>query len=127
MSNLAALLSMLGILIATFFGSYWVNTIINDRGDEILSGIVKGVPVSTKNRWLMLFTQWLPYTAFFIAFLGVVGLGFLEVAREIEHPRAKLVGYMCAMMCAGGAAFWGILGSFLFLNMISTLRETTRP
>ena len=25
------------------------------------------------------------------------------------------------------ATFWGILGSFLFLNMISTLRETTRP
>lgn len=127
MSNLAALLSMLGIFIATFFGSYWVNTVINDRGDQILSGVVKGAPVSPKNRRLMLFTQWLPYTAFLIAFLGVVGLGFLEVAREIEHPRAKILGYMCAMMCAGGAVFWGVLGSFLLTNMISVLRETTRP
>ena len=126
MSDLAALLSILVTVIVTFFGSYWVNSVINDRGDEILSGVVKGIPVSTRTRWLMLYTQWLPYTAFFIVFLSVIGLGFLEVGREIEHPRIKLVGYMCATMCAGGAAFWGILGSFLFANMFSAIREATR-
>ncbi|NNE20397.1 MAG: hypothetical protein HKN10_18175 [Myxococcales bacterium] len=126
MSDLAALLSILVVVIVTFFGSYWVNKMINERGDEILSGVVSGIPQTAKTRWLMLFTQWLPYTVFFIAFLLVVGVGFLEVAREIEHPRVELVGYMCATLCMGGAAFWSILGFFLFAHMLSVLRTDAR-
>jgi len=126
MSNLAVLFSILGTVIVTFFGSYWVNKTINDRGDQILSGVVEGLPVSAKTRWLMLFTQWLPYTAFFIVFLLVVGIGFIEVGHGVEHPRVRLVAYMCATMCVGGATFWGVLGSFLFTNMLSVVREADR-
>ncbi len=120
------LLSILALTLSMYFGGMWVSKIINDRNDEILSGVVKGIPVSTKYRWLMLFTNWLPYVIFLCAILLVTGTGVLELAREVEEPRVKIVGYMCAVVLVGGAGFWSILGIFVFANMLSALRDTTR-
>jgi len=125
MSNQTALLSILAITIVVFYNSMWVNKVINDRGDEILCGVVKGVSLSAKYRRLLLFTNWLPYTAFLIAILLVTGLGILEIARAVEEPRITLLGQMCALLCVTGAVFWSVLGSFLFTNMLSAIRSGT--
>ena len=57
------LLSILAIMLTNYFGTMSVVRMINDRNDEILSGFVKGSAVSTRDRQLMLFTNWLPYIA----------------------------------------------------------------
>jgi predicted secreted protein len=120
------LLSILAVIITLFFGSVWVSKTINDRQDEILTGVVKGVPVSTKYRWIMLFTNWLPFVVFLVAFLFVMALGLLELARGAEDERIRLLGYACAVLPTSGAAFWSILGVIEFSNMLSALRDTTR-
>ena len=124
MSDLVALLSILAVIIAVYFGGMWVTKITNERGDEILCGIVKGVPASTKQRWLMLFNTWMPNVVFLIAFLLVIGLGVLQIARGAEEPGVKIVGYMGATLCAGGAVFWFAMGISWFLYYSSVLRET---
>ena len=109
-----------------YFSCMWVTKMITGRGDDILSGIIKGVPVSTKDRRLMLFTDWLSWVALQIALLVILAFSLLELARGAEEPRVGLIGYMCAILCAFGATFWLILGSVLFANMMSVLRKTTR-
>jgi hypothetical protein len=126
MSNSITLLSILAVITAVFLGAIWVSTVINDRGDEILSGVVKGIPVSTKTRWLMLFTQFLTFYLFLVGFLVVTGLGILELARGVEEPGVRIVGYMCASLCASGAVLWILLGTSWFTHHLSVLRQTTR-
>lgn len=74
----------------------------------------------------MLFTNWLPFVVFLIAFLVIAGLGLLELARGAEDERVRLLGYMCAVLPAAAAAFWSIVGVVEFLNLLSALRDTTR-
>jgi hypothetical protein len=120
------LLSILALMMVFYYGVMWVTKIVNERGDEILYGVVKGVPVSTKNRWTMLVANWFPWVVFLIAFIGVMTVGILEIAQAAEAPRVRFFGYMCVTLCAGGAVFWLALGYVLFRNMVSTLRDTTR-
>jgi predicted secreted protein len=126
MPNLT-LLSILALTVSVAFLAFTVSNMINDRNDEILTGVVKGVPVSTKYRWLMLFTNWLPFVVFLIAFLLVTAIGALELSRGTDDGRVRLVGYMCAVVMGSGAVFWSILSVFVtFPNMASVLRDTSR-
>jgi len=123
MSDSTALLSILAVIITGYFGCVWVVKITNERGDEILSGVVKGVPASRKQRWLMLFNQWLPSIIFYAAFLLVISLGILEIARGAEQSGVRLLGYMGATLCAGAAVFSLILGTSWFVYYVSVLRQ----
>ena len=122
MPNLS-LLSILAIMAMLYVGSMWVVRMINDRNDEILTGVIKGVPVSVKDRQLMLFTNWLPYVAFLIAFQLAMSVGLFEVGRGMEEPRIGAVAYIGAVMCAATAIFWVFLAPFVFLSMLSALRK----
>jgi hypothetical protein len=100
--------------------------LINDRGDEALSGIVKGVPVSAKTRRLILFTHYLPLAAFTAGYLFVVGLGVLELARGVVDVRVATIGYMGATLCISGGVVWIGLGAAWVLHVLSALREISR-
>jgi len=127
MWNLIAIALVLAVTIATYLIAMWVTKMTNDRGDEILYGLVKGVPTSIKDRWLMLFTQWLPYAVFLVAFLWITAVGNIQIARSVDDPRVQLLGYMCAGFLAMGGLFWLLLGcGFMFLNMVSALRQVGR-
>ncbi len=57
MSNLTATALILALTMTTYTIAMWISFRTNERGDEILYGVVKGVPISTKDRWLFLFTR----------------------------------------------------------------------
>ncbi len=126
MSDPTLLLSMLALTVFVYFGGMWVSEVINDRNDEIVTGVINGTPISMKYRRLMLFTKWLPYATFLVVFLIVASLGVLELARGADDDRIRIVGYACTMLMLGGAAFWSILGVFVFAHMWSVLRDSTR-
>jgi len=122
MPNLS-LLSILAVIIAVFYASYSVTPIMYNRGDEALSGVVKGVCVSVETRRLMLFTNYMPLCAFVAAFDLVAGLGIFELARGLEEPRVQAVGYMAAVICISGAMVFIGLGGAWFLHTWAVLRQ----
>ena len=127
MWNLIAIALVLVVTIAAYVIAMWVTTVTNRRSDEILYGVVDGVPASTKDRWLLLFTQWLPYAVFLIAFLLICAVGNIQIARCVDDPRVQLLGYMCAGFLAMGGFFWLLLGcGFVFPHMFSALRRSVR-
>lgn len=117
------LLSILAIMLTNYFGTMWVVRMINDRNDEILSGVVKGSLVSTRDRQLMLFTNWLPYVAFLIAFQLAMSVGLYGLGRGAEETTAEIVAYAGSTMCAAAAAFWLVLGPFVFVSMLNAVRK----
>ncbi len=125
MWNLIATLAILGATILAYTIGMWVTRMINDRGDEILYGVVKGVPVSTKDRWFMLFTNWLPYALFLIGFLLIVAIGNVRIAKVVDDPTVATFGYLCAGFLAMGALFWLVLGlAATFPNMVAAIRKS---
>jgi len=126
MSDSSVLLSILGFLAVGFVSGLWVTRMANDRMDEILSGVVKGVSVPEQQRWLMLTNNWLPYAAFLIVFLTILGLGFYRLAGWAQDPMVQLIGYFSAMMCATASVFWLALGAIWVLHFRSVLRQS-RP
>lgn len=115
------------ILVLTMSGYtilMWVVRMTNKRGDQILTGVVEGVPASQKTRSLILFTQYLPYSAFGAAFVAIIALGIREMAAGAEDARVRLIGYMCSVLFATSAIFIAILVPFLFFHIRSAVRES---
>jgi hypothetical protein len=122
MPNLS-LLSILAIMLTNYFGTMWVVKMINDRNDEILTGVVKGTLISTRDRQLMLFTNWLPYVAFLVAFQLVMSVGLYGLGRGAKETTAEIVAYAGSVMCAVAATFWVVLGPFVFVGMLNAVRK----
>jgi len=117
------LLTIVVVIILVFYTSQATVPIINKRGDEALSGVVRGVPVSLRTRQLMLFTHYMPLCVFLATYVLVAGIGLFGLARAAEDEIARAVGYMGAVMCFSGSVVWIGLGGAWFLHTWAELRQ----
>jgi hypothetical protein len=118
MSNLNAIGLIFAILI---FGGFVIS--YTTQSDAITTGIVRGVAISIKERWMILFHDWVP-AAFGIAVFGVIlALGQLEIARQVNDEGIKLLAWLSAGLAGFTSAFWLILGISYFTNCVLILRE----
>ena len=126
MSNLTSILLMLAtfgfmlLVLALFF------TRAHERMDEIVTGVVNGVPVSTRYRWLLLLYDYLGYALACVVLLSVFGIGFFSAADGLTDPRLETLAYFC-----GSASAWGAVGVVVFVAawvfyMVSLLRREKR-
>jgi hypothetical protein len=120
------LLVVLALTFAVYIGVMWVNVLFNARGDDIRSGVVNGIPLSTADRLLLLYGIWLPYIAFAIGFMVFATVGVLELARGAQAPRVRLVGQMSAMLIASGVAFHLLVGAVHFVSLRKAILRTGR-
>lgn len=126
MSNLNAIGLIFAILIFGGFVVSYTTHVIHMRSDSITTGIVRGVPISIKERWMILFHDWVP-AAFGIAVFGVLlALGQLEIAQQVNDEGIKLLAWLCAGLSGFSSAFWLILGISYFTNCVLILREAGR-
>lgn len=126
MSDQSVLLSIMVMIVVTFYSALVVTPLLLDRFDAALSGSVKGMPMSIQTRRLLLVTQAVPICAFICGFLLVVGLGVLELARTAEEPRVKVVGSMAASLAFIGALAYFGMGGVWWFHVSSAMRKTTR-
>jgi len=126
MSNLNAIGLIFAILIFGGFVITYTTHVIHLRSDAITTGIVRGVSISIKERWMILFHDWVP-AAFGIAVFGVLlALGQLEIAQQVNDEGIKLLAWLCAGLAGFTSAFWLILGISYFTNCVLILREAGR-
>lgn len=125
MENEVALPLILALTLTSYVTAMWVTKVTNERGDYILYGLVNGAKASRRDRWIMLVTMWFPYAMFLIAFLIIMALGNLEVARNAHDPRVETFGYMCAVFLGTGAVFWFVLGMlFVLRHLVTAIRNS---
>ncbi len=126
MSNVNAMGLIFAILIFGGFVISYTTHIIHLRSDAITTGIVRGVPISIKERWMILFHDWVP-AAFGIAVFGVLlALGQLEIARQVDDEGIRLLAWLSAGLAGFTSAFWLILGISYFTNCLLLLRDAGR-
>ena len=64
--NSFGLFMVVGILY--IYVRFFLDRLVRDRADAVVTGVIRGVSVPTKHRWLVLQNSWLPAIAALIVF-----------------------------------------------------------
>jgi hypothetical protein len=102
---------------------YYTAKTANDLGIQIATGVIGGNPISTKQRWLMLYSMWMSYE------IGGVSMGiFLAIAqaliaRNVDDENVKLLAYLAAMIAAVASIMWLLQDALMLLHYRSVLRQ----
>ena len=124
MSDLS-ILAVTGALFSFFsFLVYYSTAKVNNRGHEILTGVVAGVPVSTRYRRLLLWITWLPQIAGHLVGSAIFAGMFVALARQAGGADVRTIAYACAFV-AGIGAIYSLGLSLPYLSFLaSSVRES---
>ena len=105
MSALTFLVAESFLMIAATGTMVFIVNIAADRSAEIVTGVVRGIPVSPRAREGILYGMWLPFNALFVALAVFLALTQLQMADHVTDANVKLVVYFVAFLCAMAGAF----------------------
>jgi hypothetical protein len=123
MSNLTAILLMQATFGLMMLCLVLLFVIAHRRMDEIVTGIVNGVPISKKYRSLLPFYDYLGYVALGMILLITFATGFHEVADVAADPSVGTLANFCAVVCAVIAVGIIVLSTVMFFHMLSVVRQ----
>lgn len=123
MSDLNVIGMILAILIATTFVSFYGTKCAHNRSDAMITGMVRGVSVTTKDRWLILAQEWLPMASGVAVFDLIVAVGLFEIGGSVVDPGIRLLAWMSAALAGFSSILWFIQGSMFFASWLSVLRH----
>ena len=126
MSNLTALAVILVTVVATQLSVFWCAAKLQDRADGIATGVLRGVPLSTEHRGMVLFNQWMPMQFFLSVYAALICIGMVLLAQDISSGSIRLFAYVCAAQAGISAVGLIVLGGQFFLYLASVLRRATR-
>jgi hypothetical protein len=105
MSDLTFLVAQSFLVIAGIVSTAFIGKVANDTHAQIVTGVVRGTPVSTGVRRGMLFGMWLPWQAAIVALTAFLALTQLEIANHVSGANVKLVAYYAGFLAASGSVF----------------------
>ncbi len=97
----------IALIIATFFlgglSFFWLAKLANDVAAEIVTGVVRGVPVSMKYRRLLLYQTWVNLALASLAFVAFSVAAALKIADYAPDPGVKPLAYLAVFIGAATA------------------------
>ena len=109
-------------IVATFLYARmdaWAQT----RGDAIVSGIVRGVPVSIAHRRFLIYIRWTPAIACLLGMMALVSIGWLLIGRNVNSEEVRLFAYFAAFLAALTLLAWLFIVPIWYFHLLSVLRQ----
>ena len=103
MSDLTFLLVISFLVVTTTYVVVFCGKAGNDVSTEIVTGVVRGTPVSVGVREGMLWGMWLPYQFAIVIITTLVGIAMLEMANHVSGANVKLLAHLAALMALGNS------------------------
>jgi len=122
MSDLIGLIAISFLAVAGVHVALLVGKAANELSTDIVTGVVRGTPVSVGVREGMLFGMWLPYQFAVLFLTAFVALAMLEMANHVSGANLKLLARLAAFLAGGNAIFVLVLG----LNALPRYRAKLR-
>jgi hypothetical protein len=122
MSDFAAIATMLAIFLLGAITVSALGRLMYKRSDDLLSGIVNGVPMQLRTRWYFLIHDYLALSFGVTVVLGVSTIGFIA-ASEIVGESARVVAWVCALGSGGFFVFNLMFGINWMMHFVSILRQ----
>jgi len=123
MSNVTGI----ALIAAYFFPGVYIYVVldrmIKDRENEIVTGVVRGVGVSTVYRRFSLYSYWAAAVIIRLGFLPPLILAYLVTAENVDDAGVKLLAYVAAFFTAIGllgAMSAAVMG---YVHCVSVLRQ----
>jgi hypothetical protein len=123
MSDFTAIGMIMALATANMFVYFRLDRRLSDAWAEIATGVIRGVPVSTKVRSQRLHGDWLFTLAAGIAFQAIFAVGWLLLARNVSTEEVKLFAYMIGFIALIGLSGWTLMSPFWYSYLRSVLRE----
>jgi hypothetical protein len=123
MSDFTAILLMMATFGLMMICVVLLFVIAHRRMDEIVTGVVNGVPISMRYRSLLPFYDYLGYVALGLVLLMIFATGFHQAADVAANPSVGVLANFCAVVCAVIAVSIVILATVMFLHMLSVVRQ----
>jgi hypothetical protein len=109
MSNLTFLVAESFLVLAATLTLMFVGKLAADKTAEIVTGVVRGIPVSPRMREGMLWNIWLPWQASCVGAFAFLALTQLEMANHVTDANVKVVVYFVAFLAALASAITLVL------------------
>jgi len=120
-------INVIGMTSAIFLGAvvtiFWLVGKMNDAGLVVQTGVVQGMPIPIKSRWLWLYQVWTMYVLVITASAGALALAFFRIAERTSEADAKQVVLVFAFIAITGSVGNLLTGISAFINYVSVLRE----
>jgi len=123
MSNLTFLVAESFLVIVGAFTTMLFGRFARDVGDQVVTGVVRGTPISPNVREGMLFNLWLPWQAATVALTAFLALAQIEMANHVSGASVRLVVYLAAFLAACASGFALMSASFAFAGYRAKLRR----
>ena len=120
MSDLTFLVAESFVVIATMVSIVFIGKAANDIHAQIVTGVVRGTPVSTGVRRGLLFSALLPFQSTIVALTAFIALTQLQIADHVSGADVKLVAYFAGFLAASGSVY------FLLGSVVGLLRHSAR-
>ena len=122
MSDSTGLITIPFLILALAYVIWFWGKAANDLSTEIVTGVVRGTPVSVGVREGMLYGMWLPYQFAIVILTALVALAMLEMANHVSGANLKLLARLAAFLAGG----YAILVLTLGLNALPRYRAKLR-
>jgi len=124
MSDLSAIALMLGLFIFSLMTAAFLLRLMYSRCDDILSGVVNGIPVSLRSRWLFFLHDYIGVSFGVTMLAGVMAIGFLAAGDVVgDSTSVRGLAHVCAVVGAGFCVFNLLLGVIWMRHFASILRQ----
>lgn len=123
MSDSTGLIAIVFLGVTGSFLFYYIGKLANTLGNQIETGIVDGTPVSTRQRWLMLYNMWVSYEIGGAGIGGWLALAQATLAAKVADPDIKLLAYLSAVFAGVGSLMFLVQGGSMLFNYRSVLRQ----
>jgi predicted secreted protein len=119
--NTIALLMVLAIL--GLFLNIVVERVLRDRGEAVLTGVIRGVPVPIEARRVLLHTLWMRAASGQVAIHFILTVMWLLLGRNASSEEVKVLCYLFVFLGATGVFFSILEGVSWYRHLQSVLRE----
>ena len=123
MSHLTTILVIIAVCLVQIFVWWFVDGILRDRIDAIVSGVVRGVAIPKEHRRLSLWLSYLIHIAGAAGGQFAAGLGWLVAANAAGEDDVRLLCYLAVWMTLMGVVAWIAAGILWHRHLASILRQ----
>jgi hypothetical protein len=105
MSDLTFLVAISFLVATATYVSSFCAKVANDVSIGIVTGVVRGTPVSVGVREGMLFGVWLPHQSAIVIVTAFVAIAMLEMANHVTGANVKLLPHLAAFLVGSISVF----------------------
>ncbi|UCD23549.1 MAG: hypothetical protein JSW51_10960 [Gemmatimonadota bacterium] len=123
MSTYALIAIMMALGLIQRFLYVFEERCIENRREAIVSGVIRGQPASTQDRWLLVYGGWLSALAGAVGGQLVLSLGWLILGQSIAQREARLFVYVVVFFTWVGVVSLLFQGVMSYTRFRSVLRD----